>query len=99
MTLDLRADLAADLLRDLEEPGRTSAPAGPSTGPARPSTGPAVPLTRRTGTPALSLTLTPLRWSWPVLRRVRSGAGVVAALGPWRVELSADARTRPDARS
>ena len=87
MTLDLRADLAADLLRDLEEPGTTSAAERLSTGSARPSAGPAVAPAPGAGTPALSLTLTPLRWSWPVLRRVDPGAGVVAALGPWRVEL------------
>ena len=74
MNADLRGDLTADLLRDLETPAGAGAAADASSGPR--------------STPALSLTLTPLQWSWPVVRRVEAGAGLVVRLGPWRVALT-----------
>ena len=75
MSPDLQADLTADLLRDLEGPDSAAAKAPGPSGPR--------------STPALSLTLTPLQWSWPVVRRPATGRGVVVAVGPWRLDLAA----------
>ena len=74
---DLRSDLTADLLTDL---GR---PAPPPPGPA-----PAVGLPRPSGTPAVTVRLTPLQWSRPALEPVDAGVGVAVRLGPWRVEVA-----------
>jgi hypothetical protein len=80
VTNDLQADLAADLLNDLSRPAPL-----PSTAPARPPL-PSAPTP--SATPALSLTLTPLRWSLPTLDSTERGLGVAVRLGPWRVEVA-----------
>ena len=74
---DLQADLLADLAGPLEE---VAAPEPVEPAPTPPE------LTE--ATPALSVKLTPLRWSRPKVTTVRGGLGKTVALGPWRVELS-----------
>lgn len=75
-----RTRLSADLLADLNAPGAlptASAPAAVST-PAH------VPR----GTPALSVTVTPLRWRPPALSSPERGVGVAVRVGPLRVEVA-----------
>jgi hypothetical protein len=72
--------LSEDLLADLSAPGAlptASAPAalGSSVQPPR-------------GTPALSVTLTPLRWRALALAAPERGTGVAVRVGPLRVELA-----------
>jgi hypothetical protein len=73
------ADLSADLLADLTAPGPL--PSAPVTPP--PSTTPTLG-----GTPALSVTLTPLRWRAPSLAPAERGVGMAVRLGPLRVEVA-----------
>ena len=78
MTNDLQADLRADLLTDLSRPGALpSAPVPPLPSAPSPS-----------GTPAVTVTLTPLRWSLPSLDATDRGVGVAVRVGPWRVEVA-----------
>ncbi|MCU1601198.1 MAG: hypothetical protein JWO22_1907 [Frankiales bacterium] len=77
----LQADLQADVLADLAGPAEeVTAPPVVEPTPAPPE------LTE--ATPALSLKLTPLKWSRPKVTTVRGGLGKSVAVGPWRVELS-----------
>ena len=78
MSNDLQSDLTADLLRDLSAPRPlpTATPADLSPTPVRP------------GTPAFSVTFTPLRWSRLSVRGASVGTGVSVRGGPWRVELA-----------
>ena len=77
---DLKADLTADLLTDLQRP--TPLPTAP---PIAHAGGGA---TTVAGTPAMTLTLTPLRWSLPSLDSSDRGLGVAVRVGPWRVEVA-----------
>lgn len=77
MSNDLQSDLTADLLRDL------SAPAVVPTTPAPRPTAAA-----RLGTPAVSVTLTPLRWCRPSVRPASAGTGVALRGGPWQIEVA-----------
>ena len=72
------ADLTADLMVDLTAPGPL-----PSAPPAPPASSVPTP----GGTPALSVTLTPLRWRLPALLPVENGMGVAVRVGPLRVEV------------
>ena len=40
------------------------------------------------GTPALTVRLTPLQWSRPSLDTPEAGLGVAVRIGPWRVEVA-----------
>ena len=80
MTNDLQSDLTADLLSDLSRPAPL-----PASAPVRPPL-PSAPTP--SATPALSLTLTPLRWSLPSLDSTERGLGVAVRVGPWRVEVA-----------
>lgn len=73
-------DLTADLLADLQRPT-----ALPPSAPVRP---PLPELPTAAGTPAVAVTLTPLRWARPAFAAPRSGHGVAVHLGPWRVEVA-----------
>ena len=78
MSKDLKADLTADLLTDLDRPAALpSAPATPL---------PSAPVAA--GTPAVTLTVTPLRWSLPSLDATERGIGVAVRFGPCRVEVA-----------
>ena len=79
MKNDLQSDLTADLLSDLARP--TPLPSSVQ-GPPLPE------LPAAAGTPALALTLTPLRWSRPRLSGARHGHGVAVQVGPWRLEVA-----------
>lgn len=75
-----KASLSADLLADLNAPGAlptASAPAAVATSPETPR-----------GTPALSVTVTPLRWRPPSFQAPERGTGVAVRIGPLRVELA-----------
>lgn len=75
-----RTGLSADLLADLNAPGAlptATPPAAASAGPG--PTG---------GTPALSVTLTPLRWRLPSFTAPERGMGVAVRVGPVRLELA-----------
>lgn len=76
---DRAADLTADLLVDLTAP--RALPSAPP--PAATSSGP-----MPGGTPALSLTLTPLRWRLPALAAPGHGVGVAVRVGPLHVEVA-----------
>ncbi len=76
MSNDLQADLTADLLSDLGRAAELPADAPLPSAPA-PAT-----------TPAVSLTLTPLRWSPLSLDTPERGTGLAVRLGPWRVEVA-----------
>lgn len=77
MTNDLQSDLTADLLSDLERtPSLPSAPPTPLLSASA------------AGTPAMTLTLTPLRWALPRLHATERGIGVAVRVGPWRAELA-----------
>ncbi len=72
-------DLTADLMADLDRPGPLpSAPLAPPVPPAPP----AAP------TPALTVTVTPLRWSLPGLDATERGLGIAVKIGPVRVEVA-----------
>ena len=73
------ADLTADLLADLSAP--TAVPSAPP--PAAAVTAP-----MPGGTPALSLTLTPLHWRAPAFAAPDRGVGVAVRIGPLRVEVA-----------
>jgi hypothetical protein len=73
------ADLSADLLADLTAP--TPLPSAPPNPPA--ST-----VQTKGGTPALSVTVTPLRWRAPSLSSPDAGIGVAVRVGPLRVEVA-----------
>ena len=75
---DLRSDLTADLLADLGRPAPLPASIPLSPLPDLPVGG---------GTPAVAVTLTPLRWSRPCLTTPERGHGVAVRIGPWRVEV------------
>jgi hypothetical protein len=75
-----RSGLSADLLADLNAPGALPTSTPPSAGGSSRET------TR--GTPALSLTVTPLRWRQPSFQPPERGTGVAVRLGPLRVELA-----------
>jgi hypothetical protein len=77
-----RDDLQADLLADLSP---QAAPAPPP--PPEPEPLP-VPPAPHDATPALSMELTPLRWSRPRFVRASDGLGKAIRLGPLTVELS-----------
>ena len=79
MTNDLQSDLKADLLSDLSRPAPL-----PTT--HQPAPLPSAPLP--SGTPAVTVTLTPLRWSLPSLASTERGLGVAVRVGPWRVEVA-----------
>ena len=79
MKNDLQADLTADLLSDLARP--TPLPSSVQ-GPLLPE------LPSNAGTPALALTLTPMRWSRLRLSGARHGHGVAVQIGPWRLEVA-----------
>jgi hypothetical protein len=66
--------LSEDLTADLAAELQGPAPAVPPAPPRR-------------GTPALSVVLTPLRWSWPSLTRLDGALSL--RVGPWRAELTA----------
>lgn len=72
-------DLTADLLADLQRP--TPLPSSPALPPL-----PELPTAA--GTPAVAVTLTPLRWSRPALAAPASRHGVALHLGPWHVEVA-----------
>lgn len=74
----LQSDLTADLLTDLATPVPLPSALMRPPLPELPRTG---------GTPAVALTLTPLRWSRPRLAATRSGTGITLQAGPWRVEV------------
>jgi hypothetical protein len=76
---DLRADLQADLLADLT-------PAAPA--PVEVTETAPLPPDLADATPALTVQLTPLRWSRPRVVSARGGLGKALKAGPWRVELS-----------
>lgn len=76
---DLQADLTADLMADLGRPAPL---------PAATPLAPLPELPRTSGTPALALTVTPLRWSRPGLAAAERGAGLAVRLGPLRVEVA-----------
>ena len=78
MSNDLQADLKADLLSDLNRPAPL-----PSAAPSAP-----LPTAPVSGTPSVTVTLTPLRWSLPSLDSTERGMGLAVRLGPWRVELA-----------
>lgn len=72
-------DLTADLMAELDRPAALpSAPVRPPLPPA-PAAAP---------TPALTLTVTPLRWSLPGLDATERGLGVAVKVGPVRLELA-----------
>ncbi len=73
------ADLSADLLADLTAPA--ALPSAPPTPPASTTPTPG-------GTPALSLTVTPLRWRAPSLAPAEHGVGMAVRVGPLRVEVA-----------
>jgi hypothetical protein len=73
-----KASLTDDLLADLNAPGAL---------PTAPPAAAFVPH-RTGGTPALSMTLTPLRWRLPALDAAERGVGVAVRLGPLRVEVA-----------
>jgi hypothetical protein len=75
-----RDDLQADLLADLAP---KSAPPPPPPVEAEP-----LPPELHDATPALSMELTPLRWSRPRFVRASDGLGKALRLGPLTVELS-----------
>lgn len=75
---DLRSELAAEL-------GSTSAP---SPLPSAPPGAPLPDVPTAIGTPALSVRLTPLRWSLPRLDSSEQGAGLAVRVGPWRIEIT-----------
>ena len=72
-------DLTADLLADLQRPAPL---------PSSPVLPPLPALPAATGTPAVAVTLTPLRWSRPAVVASGSGHGVAVRLGPWHVEVA-----------
>ena len=72
---DLRDDLLADLARPAPLPASVPLPPLPD-------------LPEGGGTPAVAVTLTPLRWSRPCLAAPSRGHGVAVRLGPWRVEVA-----------
>lgn len=74
-----REDLTADLLADLGRPAPL-----PSAVPLPPL----AELPPGSGTPAVAVTLTPLRWSRPSLAAPERGHGLAVHLGPWRVEVA-----------
>jgi hypothetical protein len=76
-----KAGLSADLLADLNAPGALPTSTAPSAAAAP-------PLGRTGGTPALSVTLTPLRWRLPALQAPERGTGVAVRVGPLRVEVA-----------
>lgn len=79
MKNDLQADLTADLLTDLgRPPPLPSAPPVPSL--------PELPVTA--GTPAVTVSLTPLKWAGPSFEAAGRGTGMAVRLGPWRVEVA-----------
>lgn len=75
---DLQSALTADLRREASRP----APLPTATPPP-----PLPPLPMAAGTPALSVRLTPLRWSRPTLDSAEAGAGMAVRFGPFRVEI------------
>ena len=75
-----KASLSADLLADLNAPGALPT----ATAPADVTPPPQV--TR--GTPALSVTVTPLRWRPPSFTAPERGTGVAVRVGPLRVEVA-----------
>ena len=75
-----RASLSADLLADLNAPGALPTASAPAEVASSPET------TR--GTPALSVTVTPLRWRVPTLKPAERGTGISVRVGPLRVELA-----------
>lgn len=72
-------DLTADLLVDLQRPAPL---------PSSPVLRPLPELPAAAGTPAVAVTLTPLRWSRPAFVAPVSGHGVAVRLGPWQVEVA-----------
>lgn len=72
---DLTADLMADLGRPAPLPSAPAAPVVPPAPPAAP-------------TPALTVTVTPLRWSLPGLDATERGLGIAVKVGPVRVEVA-----------
>ena len=72
-------DLTADLLADLRRPAPL--PSAPVLPPLR-------ELPAAAGTPAVAVTLTPLRWSLPAFAAPGSGHGLAVRLGPWHVEVA-----------
>lgn len=79
MSKDLKDDLTADLLSDLERPAPL-----PATSRLPPLPGSPPPA----ATPAVTLTLTPLRWSLPGLDATERGLGMAVRVGPLRVEVA-----------
>ena len=74
-----KASLAADLLADLNAPAALPK----ATPPAELSD---AQITR--GTPAISVTVTPLRWRPPSFAAPERGTGVAVRIGPLRVEVA-----------
>ena len=75
-----KATLSADLLADLNAPGALPTASAPAEVASSPET------TR--GTPAFSVTVTPLRWRPPSFQAPERGTGVAVRVGPLRVELA-----------
>lgn len=75
-----KASLSADLLADLSAPGALPT----ATAPDEVASSTQAPR----GTPALSVTVTPLRWRPPSFQAPERGTGVAVRVGPLRVELA-----------
>jgi hypothetical protein len=76
-----RSGLSADLLANLSAPGALPTATAPSAASTPPPT-------RTGGTPALSVTVTPLSWRLPALQAPERGTGVAVRVGPVRVEVA-----------
>ena len=86
MSNDLQSDLTADLLHDLARP--VVAPGADGSTTQAPAADRAAARPARVGTPALSVTFTPLRWSRVSVRSAARWTGVAVHGGPWHVELA-----------
>lgn len=75
----LQTELTADLLTDLATPAPL---------PSALKLPPLPELPKTVGTPAVAVTLTPLRWSRPGLTDPGHGTGIALQVGPWRVEVA-----------